>query len=60
MDKNTRISSKPAQNNRDIINHTIKNTIPKINTTNLNTKRATFGGSGKNGGISKEAKQKFY
>jgi hypothetical protein len=60
MDKPTRISRKPSQTNREIINHTIKNTMPKINTANLNTKRATFGGPVKTNGISKEAKQKFY
>jgi hypothetical protein len=54
MDKPTRISSKPSQKNSNIISKTIKNTMPNINTANLNTQRATFGK------ISKEAKQKFY
>ena len=42
MDNPTRISHKPSQKNKKIITKTIKNTVPKVNTKNLNIKRATF------------------
>jgi hypothetical protein len=54
MDKPTRITSRQPQKNSNIISKTIKNTMQRTNTVNLNMQRAAFGG------ISKDAKEKFY